>query len=224
MASLSQTKEVDKGEYLWVVEEFTSVQGEGEVIGIPSYFIRLAGCNLRCVWCDTKYSWFRESGKKYSYRELGERVPGWIRLVTITGGEPLIQEITPLVRFLKERGHKVLVETSGTVRPKLELRELVDYFSVSPKLKNSGFSPKYDFSSDDWASYYKFVIVDPSKDIAEVISFIRSNGIEESKVILQPDGNREDYINAVKELIEAVQKEKVNLRVLPQMHRILNIR
>ncbi|MEM0294288.1 MAG: 7-carboxy-7-deazaguanine synthase QueE [Saccharolobus sp.] len=205
-----------------VIEIFTSIQGEGEVIGIPSNFIRLATCNLRCVWCDTKYSW--EAGIEMSEEEIISKIRKDIKVTTITGGEPLLQNLLFLVRELKKLGHKIIVETNGTIKPSEELRKLVDVFSVSPKLSNSGHKLKYNFIDDDWATYYKFVVVYPNKDIDEIVKFVESNNINPSKVILQPDGNRPDYINALNEIVQVVLNRGLQFRVLPQLHRIIGIR
>ncbi|MEM0200225.1 MAG: 7-carboxy-7-deazaguanine synthase QueE [Saccharolobus sp.] len=205
-----------------VIEIFTSIQGEGEVIGIPSNFIRLATCNLRCVWCDTKYSW--EAGIEMSEEEIISKIRKDIKVTTITGGEPLLQNLLFLVRELKKLGHKIIVETNGTIKPSEELRKLVDVFSVSPKLSNSGHKLKYNFNDDDWATYYKFVVVYPNKDIDEIVKFVESNNINPSKVILQPDGNRPDYINALNEIVQVVLNRGLQFRVLPQLHRIIGIR
>ncbi|MEM3938571.1 MAG: 7-carboxy-7-deazaguanine synthase QueE [Saccharolobus sp.] len=205
-----------------VIEIFTSIQGEGEVIGIPSNFIRLATCNLRCVWCDTKYSW--EAGIEMSEEEIISKIRKDIKVTTITGGEPLLQNLLFLVRELKKLGHKIIVETNGTIKPSEELRKLVDVFSVSPKLSNSGHKLKYNFIDDDWATYYKFVVVYPNKDIDEIVKFVESNNINPSKVILQPDGNRPDYINALNEIVQVVLNRGLQFRILPQLHRIIGIR
>ncbi|BDB97337.1 7-carboxy-7-deazaguanine synthase QueE [Saccharolobus caldissimus] len=205
-----------------VIEIFTSIQGEGEVLGIPSNFVRLATCNLRCVWCDTKYSW--EAGTEMTEEEIISKIDKRIKTTTITGGEPLLQNILPLVKELKKLGHKVIVETNGTVKPSKELRKLVDVFSVSPKLSNSGHKINYNFKDDDWATYYKFVVVYPNKDIDEIVKFVESQSIDPSKVILQPDGNRKDYINAILEIVQVLLSRGLQFRVLPQFHKILNIR
>ncbi len=208
----------------YVSEVFVSIQGEGLVIGQPSNFIRLAGCHLRCVWCDTKYSWFRWEGKRMTVEDLVNAVDRKVKLVTITGGEPLLQDLVPLASRLKELGHRILVETSGTIRPSQKLRELVDVFSVSPKLSNSGHVIKYDFRGEDWPTYFKFVIVDPERDLDEVDRFVREQGISPEKVILQPNGLRKDYEVAVRELMEAVVSKGLPYRVLPQLHRIVGLK
>lgn len=207
----------------WISEIFVSLQGEGEVIGTPSNFIRFAGCHLRCIWCDTKYAWHKYEGKLMSLDEILELLNNRINFTTITGGEPLLNDLFPLVEELKSLGHKILIETSGTIKPSPKLREYVDYFSVSPKLSNSGYKFKYNFKNDDWASYYKFVIVNPEIDLKEVLEFVNENRIDPKKVILQPDGRAQNYILALRVLSETVLKYGLPFRVLPQLHRIIGI-
>ncbi len=100
---------------LRVNEIFHSIQGESTLAGEPCTFVRLTGCNLRCVWCDTEYA-FHE-GRSMSVAEVVAAVAGFgCRLVEITGGEPLLQpEVVPLMERLLEAGHAVLVETGGSL-------------------------------------------------------------------------------------------------------------
>ena len=97
-----------------VSEIFYSIQGEGKTIGQPAIFLRLAGCNLRCSYCDTKYAY--NNGKEVSVDELLSIVDSYnIKYVGITGGEPLIQKDAPiLIGKLLKKGYKVVVETSGS--------------------------------------------------------------------------------------------------------------
>ncbi|MCK5863207.1 MAG: radical SAM protein [Candidatus Hydrogenedentes bacterium] len=100
---------------LYINELFLSIQGESSRAGLPCGFIRFAGCNLRCVWCDTAYAF--EGGKEMSPDEILKVVTQWhIPLVEITGGEPLLQfGCTPLAELLLEKGHTLLIETNGTL-------------------------------------------------------------------------------------------------------------
>jgi len=100
---------------LRVNEIFHSIQGESTHAGRPCVFIRLTGCNLRCVWCDTAYA-FHE-GAAMTVDEVVGRVAGFdCRLVELTGGEPLLQpEAVDLMRALVARGHDVLLETGGSL-------------------------------------------------------------------------------------------------------------
>ena len=98
-----------------VNEIFFSIQGESSWSGLPCIFIRLTGCNLRCSYCDTTFSY--EEGKEYSIEEILKNIKGFgCKLVEITGGEPLLQkDIYPLTERLCDEGYQVLVETIGSI-------------------------------------------------------------------------------------------------------------
>ncbi len=102
---------------MFINEIFFSIQGESTYVGLPCVFIRLAGCNLQCPWCDTAYARARDGAREMTVEEvLGEveKFPGG--LVEITGGEPLLQEETPrLAARLLERFETVILETNGSV-------------------------------------------------------------------------------------------------------------
>jgi len=100
---------------LRLTEIFYSLQGEARTVGLPTVFIRLTGCPLRCVWCDTSYAF--SGGKLWTLddilAEVGRHQP---RYVTVTGGEPLAQpECLPLLSALCDRGYEVSLETSGAL-------------------------------------------------------------------------------------------------------------
>jgi 7-carboxy-7-deazaguanine synthase len=99
-----------------ITEIYKSVQGESTYAGLPCVFVRLTGCNLRCLWCDTEYSFY--GGKKMSPDQVLEQIVDLSPkggLVEITGGEPMLQEreLLPLMHRLLASGYKVLLETSG---------------------------------------------------------------------------------------------------------------
>jgi 7-carboxy-7-deazaguanine synthase len=98
-----------------VSEIFRSIQGESSFAGLPCAFVRLAGCNLRCRYCDTRYA--QEGGTPMSLREILDQVSTFgLGLVEITGGEPLVQSETPaLAGALLEQGYRVLLETNGSL-------------------------------------------------------------------------------------------------------------
>jgi len=102
--------------YLDVSDRFYSIQGESSWAGLPCLFIRLSGCNLRCNYCDSSYTW-EETGKTTSFGEIlswVDEFPG--TMVELTGGEPLLQkEVYPLIDILLDRGRTVLVETNGSI-------------------------------------------------------------------------------------------------------------
>lgn len=102
-------------EQLQVNEIFFSIQGEGERSGWPCIFIRLSYCNLRCVWCDSEYTFYE--AKEMSVDQVLDSISGYpCRLVEVTGGEPLMQEgAFPLMRRLCDAGYEVMLETSGSL-------------------------------------------------------------------------------------------------------------
>src|SRR3990172_9572757 len=107
-----------------VCEIFTSIQGESTFAGLPCTFIRLSGCNLRCAYCDTKYSY--DEGVETGLKDILRRIDAaGIRLVEITGGGPLLQgeETNALIKALVDRDYEVLIETNGSMNIK-ELHKL----------------------------------------------------------------------------------------------------
>jgi 7-carboxy-7-deazaguanine synthase len=184
-------------------EVFTTIQGEGVSAGVPSTFVRLSLCSLRCVWCDTKWTWQWE---RYDPRveivplevpEVARRVlAGGTRNVVITGGEPLLQqqEVALLAAALKGAGRRLEVETSGTVLPQPGLAALIDQWNVSPKLASSG-NPEARrevpealrwFAAQSNA-YLKFVITAP-EDVEEARGLVERYGAPSERVLLMPEG------------------------------------
>jgi len=130
---------------LYITEIFRSIQGESSHAGRPCTFVRLSGCNLRCLWCDTTYSW--EQGAPMSIDAVLAEVEGHgCPLVEITGGEPLAQaEMPELARRLVEAGYEVLVETNGSL-PIDVLDERVVAI-VDMKCPSSGMAGKMDWDN-----------------------------------------------------------------------------
>ena len=124
---------------LRIAETFYSLQGEGGLVGVPSYFIRTTGCNLRCDFCDTPYTSWEPEGEWRSIGDLVEGVPRQARHVVVTGGEPMLWPNLPqLTAALRASGRHVTIETAGTVYQDLAC----DLMSISPKLSNSDPAPE----------------------------------------------------------------------------------
>ena len=118
-----------------VSELFYSIQGEGRLAGVPSVFVRLAGCDLRCRWCDTPYAMEESQGRDITVEQIMSQVAAYeCANVVVTGGEPLIaEEIPALLTDLTEGGYGLTGETSAT-----HFREITcNLISISPKLSNS---------------------------------------------------------------------------------------
>src|ERR1700689_5471254 len=106
-----------------ISEIFHSIQGEGKLMGVPSAFIRVSGCNLRCVWCDTPYASWEPTGENMAVGAIVDRVTETgAKHVVLTGGEPMIMpEIGELCGLLKSRGHHITIETAATVFSPVEI-------------------------------------------------------------------------------------------------------
>src|SRR5579859_2105822 len=139
---------------MFITEIFKSIQGESSYAGLPCIFVRLTGCNLRCKWCDAAYAF--HGGTKYSLDDILRRVGEFsggrenggrsVRLVEITGGEPLLQPDTPeLARRLVDAGYTVLIETSGERHISELPREVVKIVDV--KCPDSCESGKFDLGN-----------------------------------------------------------------------------
>jgi 7-carboxy-7-deazaguanine synthase len=184
-----------------ITEIFKSIQGESTYAGLPCIFVRLTGCNLRCTWCDTAYAFY--GGKKMSLEEVLERVRelaggageaaavvgNGLKLVEITGGEPLLQpEVVPLGEKLLESGYTVLIETSGERFVGVLPREVVKIVDV--KCPDSGEADTFDMANLgalDQKDEIKFVIR-TRRDYEFARGFIAKHGLagRVRQVLLSP--------------------------------------
>ena len=210
-----------------VVEIFDSIQGEGRFIGTPSTFVRLAGCNLHCTWCDTKYAWddARPATLHISLAKMHDR--RYLQHVVITGGEPLLQwhHVAELSRWLTHRSHFVTIETNGTVPYDRIFERSVYLWSISPKFGSSGESPNFRALQSyrdgvlPGGMQFKFVIQD-ADDLEQTREIIERVGLKGQHIILQPQGGTDvkDYAK----LLDAVKDSDLwglaYLQILPQLH------
>jgi len=188
---------------LRIAEIFTSVQGEGQWMGVPSVFVRISGCNLRCVWCDTPYaSWSPEGPVREVSSVLEEVLATGTNHVVVTGGEPMLfPGVVPLVGALMDAGRVVTIETAGTVDQPMT----PSLFSISPKLAHS--TPPGEWSAKheaarwrpgvvrammDRAPYQLKFVVNPDAglgDLDEIEGMLAELGAHEpDRVMLMPEG------------------------------------
>ncbi len=197
-------------------EIFMSIQGEGREIGKPTVFIRLTGCNLRCEWCDTKYAFYE--GKEMSIEDVIKEAERYkIKRVCITGGEPLLQrdEVLKLVDVLLSKGYDISIETNGS----LSIDGIPEgvLISMDWKTPSSGESEKMLESNLKLLKekdQLKFVIAD-ERDYEYAKDFLKSHDVE-CEVIFQPLGG----LN-LKWLAERALEDRLDVRVLPQLHKII---
>ncbi|MCK4717986.1 MAG: radical SAM protein [Thermoplasmata archaeon] len=205
-----------------VNEIFASIQGEGIWMGQPTVFVRLAGCNLRCEWCDTLYAQDERHGRDMSTEEILERI--WeldgalVGHVCITGGEPLLQKETyALIYALLDRKMHILLETNGSL-PIDELPCNDDLcISLDMKTPSSGMAErcKPEFIEDLGAGDQLKFVIDSNEDYEYAIKVLDEHP-PPCSIVFTPVGGTK-----LKWLAEKVVKDLLSVRVLPQLHKII---
>jgi len=192
---------------MYLSEIFYSIQGEGELTGVPSVFIRTSGCNLRCRWCDTKYASWEPQGSEYEVTEIIQKVQQYpARHCVITGGEPMVAKgIHDLTEALHTLGYHITIETAATVSPG---KITCDLASLSPKLASStpleseiesGWISKHEalrIQPDiirEWIDRHSFqckFVVSGEADVEEIQELLTSldRDIPAHKILLMPEG------------------------------------
>jgi 7-carboxy-7-deazaguanine synthase len=203
--------------FMLVSEIFKSLQGEGKSQGRPCIFIRLAGCNLRCAWCDTAYA--QAGGEEMSIIEILDRV--W-RLngthVCITGGEPLLQKagLLELLEKFSVHGYTVEIETNGT----LDFRELQLFASICMDVKCPSSGERSDLSllrHITGADCVKFVVAD-IEDLRYAQSIMIHHEIRGEVFISPVEGS--DY----RAIADYVVEQNLPVRFQLQLHKILGVK
>jgi organic radical activating enzyme len=193
-----------------VMEHFYTIQGEGFYTGSAAYFIRLGGCDVGCVWCDVKESWDASIHPQMTVETLVKLVTdAKAKLVVITGGEPAMYDLNPLVDVLKAEGVQVNIETSGAY----PIQGALDWVCLSPK--------KFKFPIKEAlikADEFKAVVFHPS-DIAWANSFV-ADLKPGCRLYLQPEWSKAESITPL--IIDFV-KEHPQWQISLQTHKFLNI-
>ncbi|MFC1558686.1 7-carboxy-7-deazaguanine synthase QueE [candidate division KSB1 bacterium] len=199
-------------------EIYKSIQGESIYLGIPTLFIRTAECNLRCSYCDTPYAY--EDGKDFSIDDLLVIIENHnVEFIEITGGEPLLQEDTPiLIEKLLQNEHLVAVETNGT--KDIGLLPAGSYIIMDIKCPSSGQSKKTEWRNIDKlkkTDQVKFVI-GTRNDYEWAKGIMEKTNLTEKAIVL---------LSAVFEelkaetLINWILEDNLNVRFQPQLHKFI---
>jgi 7-carboxy-7-deazaguanine synthase len=218
-----------------ISEIFFSLQGEGELVGVPSVFVRTSGCNLRCNWCDTPYASWNPEGTQMTVEEIMAQVQAHpAQHVVLTGGEPMVAPgIHELAFQLQDQNFHITIETAATVLPR---GIACDLASLSPKLAHSAPDGRLD---DAWrkkheslrwqpevveawiaaGNYQLKFVVNSDSDLAEIESMIRETGcaVPPSKVLLMPEGTTVEALRARAGWVSEICKAR-GYRYAPRLH------
>lgn len=200
-----------------VIEIFTSLQGEGVLMGTPTTFVRFEGCNLDCQWCDTKYA--REGGREMTpHQVLDEVEERNVPFVCLTGGEPMLQGgILEVIEELLDSDHHVTIETNGSV-PLDPLPTSDDILiSMDVKCPSSGMSHRLYRDNLTFLGpqdQLKFIIAD-RVDYLYAKKVLRENEVN-CPIIMTPVGGTE-----LRDLATWVLEDRLWVRVLPQLHKLI---
>lgn len=218
-----------------ISEIFFSLQGEGELTGVPSVFVRTSGCNLRCNWCDTPYASWSPEGTTMSVDAIVAEVKKHpARHVVLTGGEPMIaKELPALAAALKQLGYHLTIETAATVAP---AGIACDLASLSPKLANSLPDERLPASWREkhaalrwqpdvvkaWLAGYGYqlkFVVSSEADVNEIETLLAQLGmvIPRAKVLLMPEGTTVETLRARAGWLGELCKAR-GYRYAPRLH------
>lgn len=225
-----------KTSYLNVNEIFgPTIQGEGIHTGHRVGFLRLAGCNLACVWCDTPYSWDwsrfdkNEESHKMTIDAVSDQIsPMQVSRLIVTGGEPMLQQ-RQFQALKNATGCKLDIETNGTIEPKPETIDAVDMFVVSVKLAHAGDSDelrikweaifKFAELAEQGKAIFKFVAKD-SMDFEEIREIVDAACIPPQAVYIMPEGvTPEQQLNGMRLIADAIIEEGWNMS--PRLHTLI---
>lgn len=193
-----------------VMEHFYTIQGEGKFTGNAAYFIRLGGCDVGCVWCDVKESWDASIHPQMSVSELlneVEKHPG--NFVVLTGGEPAMYDLNPLVDALQAAGKTVAIETSGSY----DLLGKVDWYTFSPKKFKAPVTDAYQKANELKVVIYHKSDFDWAETHAQQVN-------DDCLLYLQPEWSKQERL--LPELVDYV-KNNPKWRISLQTHKYLNI-
>lgn len=206
---LPDSGELDE-ETIPLMEDFYTIQGEGVHTGKPAYFIRTAGCDVNCWWCDVKESWEESDHPRVKVGEIVKRAAqSGASMAVVTGGEPLLHDLDPLTFRLREEGLRVHIETSGSS----PLSGFLDWITLSPK--------RFKEPIDDIFPYVdelKVVVLTP-KDL-EWAEINADRCPRNTRLLLQPEWSRNDSVDLIVDYVKEHPKWSISL----QTHKFMGVR
>jgi organic radical activating enzyme len=193
-----------------VMEHFYTIHGEGAFTGVAAYFIRLAGCDVGCTWCDVKESWNAEGYPIYSAAQMFEWVSATkAKVVVITGGEPAMYDLNPIVDTFHQNGIRVHIETSGAY----EIQGNFDWITLSPK------KFKFPIESEIPKAHELKIVAFNNSDFEWATKWEHFCNAS-CKLYIQPEWDkREKMIPAIIDFV----KENPHWQISLQTHKIINV-
>ena len=230
-----------------------TIQGEGMNIGMPVSFVRFYGCDFRCSWCDTPFALGKDMGGSFdevAAEDILARLDyRGVRSVVLSGGNPLIQpkqEFERFLRLLSDANYYIQVETQGSITPTSAAVEMVDFWSLSPKLPSAGKRESENWDAVQWFITHISLNMPHRLQLKFVISTLADYTYVKNRlttdlsrarfdvpIILQPEGMQlekfdiVDYQNRLSELCHLVGSDQFfwydyqTVRVLPQLHKVI---
>ncbi len=193
-----------------LMEDFYTIQGEGTHTGRPAYFIRTAGCDVNCWWCDVQESWDESKHPRVKVGEIVERAKAsGAHFAVITGGEPLLHDLNPLTARLKQEGIKTHIETSGSS----PLSGHLDWITLSPKRFKEPLDEIFPYVDE------LKVVVLKNKDI-EWAEKNAAKCPESTRLLLQPEWGTPDSINLILDYVKSHPEWGISL----QTHKFMGVR
>lgn len=202
-------KELLNGSSLPLMESFYTIQGEGYHKGSAAYFIRIGGCDIGCHWCDIKESWDVEKFPLVNVKSIVDKVKKNSNKVVITGGEPLIYNMNPLTKKLKQLNISTHLETSGAY----ELTGYWDWICLSPKKNKLPINNIYSIANE-----LKIIIY--NKNDFLFAENLAKNTNPDCKLYLQPEWSKREKVMPL--IVNYVLKNN-HWKVSLQTHKYLNI-
>jgi len=202
--------------HLDIVNIFSTIQGEGPYVGTPAIFIRLGGCNLKCNFCDTEFDNYTNTHIDDIIKEVKSLSNNITKLIVITGGEPLRQDITELCELLLENKYTVQIETNGTIFRNLNKSVKI---IVSPKNYNGNGYNHINPDIKKRANSFKFIISNNNKDY----NFVPKEYDSYDNIYVQPMDEYDQAKNLANHALCIQLAQKHNFKIGIQLHKILNI-
>ena len=215
---MSNTKEIQK---LRITEIFYSLQGESKTVGLPTIFIRLTGCPLRCNYCDTEYAF--QGGQWWDFEAIVDELKKYNTFyVTVTGGEPLAQKsCIALLTLLCDFGYKVSLETSGALDIEMVDSRVMKVMDLKTPSSNEESKNKYSNLDFIYANdQIKFVICNRD-DYEWAVSILNQYLLTEKCEVLFSPVNLSDHTNLMKDLANWILEDQLSVRFQIQLHKAI---